>query len=219
MTYLAEYKKEDFKKTSWEDYGKILENLGQKVEKYIKENNIKIDAVVPILRGGAFPGGYLAYKLNLLRVLPVQYKYFFIDRKIELRKILGLTKIEANMPENPIFLLVECNHCFGLTGTTAAKDLKTDFPGCRIIYAADTMDYAYMKNEHAEVIFYGKLTNETKALTPEECAEKGIENVSNVFPWENIEEEWTTVQGKQFEYKDLNSALGDSEAKAVVKNG
>lgn len=56
---------------SWGDYGKILENLGQKVEKYVKENNIKIDAVVPILRGGMFPGGYLTYKLGLLRVLPV----------------------------------------------------------------------------------------------------------------------------------------------------
>lgn len=218
MSYLAKFKKEDFVKMNWEDYGKILENLGQKVSKYVKENNIKIDAVVPILRGGMFPGGYLAYKLGLLRILPVQYKYFFIDGKIELRKILGLPNDGLNLPANPTFLLVECNHCFGVTGTNAAKDLKVEFPGSKIIYAADTMDYAYLKNEYADQIFYGKLTNETKALTAEECKEKEIENISNVFPWENIEEEWTTVQGKQFEYGDLGKAMENSKTKAVIEN-
>jgi len=218
MTYLAQYKKEDFKRISWKDYGKILENLGQKVEKYVKENNIKIDAVVPILRGAMFSGGYLAYKLGLLRILPVQYKYFFVDGKIELRKILGITKEGLNLPAKPTFLLVECNHCFGLTGSTAAKDLKDEFPGCKIIYASDTMDYAYLKNEYADAIFYGRLTNETKALTAEQCKGKGIENVSNVFPWEDIEEEWTTVQGKQFGYKDLDKAMENSETKVIIRN-
>lgn len=107
---------------SWEDYGKILENLGQKVEKYVKENNIKIDAVVPILRGGMFPGGYLTYKLGLLRVLTVQYKYFFVDGKIELRKILGLPKDGLSLPAKPTFLLVEGNHCYGVTGANIERN-------------------------------------------------------------------------------------------------
>lgn len=218
MSYLAQYKKEDFKKMSWEDYGKILENLGEKVEDYVKQNNIKIDVVVPILRGGAFPGAFLAYKLGLLRIVPVQYKYFFTDGKIELRKILGFPKESLVLPVKPVFLLVEGNHCFGLTGTTAAKDLKTEFPDSKIIYAADTMDYGYKKNDFADAIFYGKLTNETRVLTPEQCGEKGIENISNIFPWEDIEEEWTTVQGKQFEYGDLEKAKQGSQIKEIVKN-
>lgn len=218
MSYLAKFKKEDFKKMSWEDYGKILENLGQKVEKYVKENNIKIDAVVPILRGGMFPGGYLTYRLGLLRMMPVQYKYFFVDGKIELKKILGIPKEGSNLPAKPTFLLVEGNHCYGITGLNAAKDLKADFPGCTIIYAADTMDYSYQKNEAADRIFYGKLTNETRDLNAEQCEKLGIENISNMFPWEDIKEEWTTVEGKQFEYGDLGKAIEGSETKVVIKN-
>jgi hypothetical protein len=192
--------------------------LGEKVQKYVKENNIKIDAVVPILRGGMFPGGYLTYKLGLLRVLPVQYKYFFINGKIELKKILGLPKEGLNLPAKPIFLLVEGNHCYGVTGANAAKDLKAEFPDCKIIYASDTMDYSYQKNEFADEIFYGKLTNETREVSAEDCKKFGIENISNMFPWEDIKEEWTTVEGKQFEYGDLDKAIENSETKAIIKN-
>ncbi|PKM92036.1 MAG: hypothetical protein CVU81_02655, partial [Euryarchaeota archaeon HGW-Euryarchaeota-1] len=153
-------KKEDFKRISWNEYGDILEKLYIKVAEYVKKKNIKIDAVVPILRGGAFPGTYLAYKLNLLRILPVQYKYFFKNKKIELKCILDLPKVD--LPKKPIFLLVEQNHCFGITASTAAKDLKNKFPYCRIIYAADTMDYSYAKNKYVDAIFFGVYTNDGK---------------------------------------------------------
>lgn len=216
MNYLAKYKKEDFKPVSWEEYGKTLDALYKKVEKYIKEKNIKIDAVVPILRGGAFPGAYLAFKLNLLRILPVQYKYFFENKKIILKCILSLPKVK--LPKNPTFLLVEQNHCFGLTASTAAKDLKKQFPNCRIIYAADHMDYSYQKVDGTEVIFYGKLTNETRALSKKECKEKKIFLLSYLFPWESLEEEWTTVQGKQFKYEDVEAVSQISETKEIIEN-
>ena len=54
MAYLAKYKKSDFKKVSWKEYNKTLEILLKKLQRYIKKHKIKIDAVVPILRGGAF---------------------------------------------------------------------------------------------------------------------------------------------------------------------
>lgn len=216
MSYLAKYKKEDFKRVSWEEYGKTLDELFEKVNKYVREKNIKIEAVVPILRGGAFPGTYLAFRLNLLRILPVQYKYFFKNKKIELKCILTLPK--ADLPKNPVFLLVEQNHCFGLTASTVAKDLREQFPNCRIIYAADHIDYSYQKVDEAEVIFYGKLTNETRVLSEKECQEKNTFPLSYLFPWENIEEEWTTVQGKQFKYGDVERVLKTSETKKVIEN-
>lgn len=216
MSYLSKYKKEDFKPVSWEEYGKTLDELYKKVKKYIKEKNVKIDAVIPILRGGAFPGTYLAFKLNLLRILPVQYKYFFENNKIKLKRILSLSK--ANLSQNPIFLLVEQNHCFGLTASTVAKDLKEKFPDCRIIYAADHLDYSYQKVDGAEVIFYGKLTNETRALNEKECKEKGVFPFSYLFPWEGFEEEWITVQGKQFKYEDLKKVSQISETKKIIEN-
>jgi hypothetical protein len=216
MSYLEKYRKSDFKKLRWEEYGKILEELFKKVSKYIKEKNIEIDVVVPILRGGAFPGTFLAFKFHLLRILPVQYKYFFEGRELVLKKLFGLSKFDFKEKENPVFLLVENNHCFGLTAETAAKDLKAEFPNCRIIYAADLMDYSYQKNKYAEAIFFGKLNNETKKLSDEECKRLGIDNKSRLFPWEDIEEEWTTVQGEQFKYADVEEVSASAESKAKI---
>lgn len=218
MSYLAKYKKSDFKQLSWEEYGKTLEILYRKLNKYVKEGGIKIDAVVPILRGGAIPGTYLAYKFHVLRVLPIQYHYRFVKNKIELRQILGVSRKALNLPAKSTFLLVEGNHCFGLTATNAAKDIKKIFPDCKIIYAADHMDYSYQKIDDVDAIFYGKLTNETRGLTKKECPKKGVENpLSYLFPWENITEEWVTVQGKQFEYQDFK-ILERGKLKAKIIN-
>ena len=202
---LSQYKKEDFKRMTWEKYGEILETLYRKVEKYIKENNIGIDAVVPILRGGAFPGTYLAYRLSLLRIIPIQYKYFFHDgdlSKIKLKRLLDFPK-DVNLPENPTFLLVEQNMCFGTTVISAAEHLKKIYPNCKIILAADTMDYSYRDFDIFEAIFWGTLNNDTKELSIEEAKKLGIETDLSLFPWENLEEEYTTVQAKQFKFKDL----------------
>ncbi|MCK4525063.1 MAG: phosphoribosyltransferase [Candidatus Andersenbacteria bacterium] len=218
MSYLAEYKKSDFKKVLWEEYGKTLEIIFGKVNRYIKKNDIKIDAVVPILRGGSFPGTYLTFKLDLLRILPVQYKYFLSNDKIELKKIFSFSKRSLDGKKSPVFLLVENNHCFGLTASTAAKDLKKMFPGCRIIYAVDHIDYSYQKIDNVEKTFYGKLTNETKALNDKECKIKKIENICYLFPWENLDEEMTTVKGKQFIYGDLDEVYKNSKLKVDLEN-
>lgn len=217
MSYLAEYKKEDFTRMTWEEYNDTLEKLFTKVSKYIKKNNVKIDAVVPILRGAAVPAAYLTFKLGLLVMIPVQYKYFFEDGKIVLKKILDIPK-KITLPNNPTFLLVENNLCFGLTAQTAAKDIKERFPGCKIIYASDHMDYSYQKNDYADVVFAGRLTNETKALKPKEADKKGISNNMFLFPWESLKEEWETVQGKQFQYGDIDTAKKNSENKVVLDN-
>lgn len=218
MSYLAKYKKSDFKRVSWEEYGKTLEILFRKVNRYIKKNNIKIDAVVPILRGGSFPGTYLTYRFHLLRILPVQYKYFLSDKKIQLKKIFSLKRSSFKNNRSPIFLLVENNHCFGLTASTAAKDLKKMFPDCRIVYAADHIDYSYQKIDNVEKTFYGKLTNETKALNNKECKIKKIENICYLFPWENLDEEMTTIKGKQFAYGDLSEVYNNSKSKVDLEN-
>ena len=81
-------KKSDIYKLKWNEYFQgELSILANKIVGYVKENNVKIDAVVPILRGGNIPGTYLAYKLNILRITPVQYKYFFKDAVANLVQI------------------------------------------------------------------------------------------------------------------------------------
>jgi len=75
---LKKCKKENYHVMSWSEYEDELSKLTNKIVAYIKEQNIRVDIVVPILRGGNIPATYLAYALDVLTILPVQYKYFFV---------------------------------------------------------------------------------------------------------------------------------------------
>ena len=211
MAHLAKYKKSDFKRVSWNEYGRILDALYARLKRHLEANKVKIDAVVPILRGGAFSGTYLAYRLGMLKVLPVQYKYFYSGGKGPLKRLLSFPKTAIGK-RDPTFLLVENNHCFGATAANAAKDLQKAFPGCRIVYAAAYMDYSFRNAVDASVSLHGKYTNETRALTAAQCRAKGIEaNTLNLFPWESKEEEWKMVSEKQFEYADLDEVFSRAQ--------
>lgn len=205
---LKNYHKEDYHVQTWEEYKPELDRLTQKVVTYVEENKLEVDVVVPLLRGGNVPATFLAYTLDVLTILPVQYKYFFIPGKCELRRLKGIAKSEIQT-ESPVILLVEGNHCYGNQAKYAAQDLKSTFPKARIIYAASNMDYNYQKVvEAAEVSFYGSLTNCCKELTREKCEELGIQNKQElIFPWENIDEEWDIIELKQHPYKNLNKIM------------
>lgn len=208
--------KDKINKISWDEYFKEeLEVLTKKVEKYIKDNKIKIDAVVPILRGGNIPGTYLAYKLKILKILPVQYKYFFKEDVAELKQIQKIDEKFFDKDEKLTFLLVEGNHCFGTSASYAAKGLKEQFPNCEIIYAASNMDYNYQDAiKDAKVAFYGRLQNDCEECTKEQCKKLGLKfDEFDIFPWENVEEELTTLKMKQFEFRDNNDTEKISEFK------
>lgn len=209
---LKKYKKENYYVQSWLDYEKELKKVSDKVENYVKEKGIVIDAVVPLLRGGNIPATYLAYKIDVLTILPVQYKYFFIEGKCELRRLTKINK-DRIYKEDPTFLLVEGNHCYGNQAKYAAKDLKEAFPKCKIIYAASNMDYNYQDVvKDAEVSFYGNLTNCCKELSDKECEELDIECKKELlFPWEKIEEEWEIVKLKQHKYMNLKEIKDHSD--------
>lgn len=194
------YEKSDFKNISWEEYGKTLEVLYDKIHDYLGKNRLKIDAVVPILRGGAFSGTYLAYKFHVIRIFPVQYKYLYED-KFELKRISSVSSDAFDRSSSPIILLVENNHCFGTTAKEALKDLKEVIPNAKVLYAAAYMDYSNQEMPGTEAVFYGQLTNEARGLAKEQADEKEITNDLSLFPWEDIEEEWAMVQGKKFDYK------------------
>jgi len=208
---LEKYKKENYYVQSWEEYNNELSVLIDKVTTYVKKKNIVIDAVVPILRGGNIPATFLAYTLNILTILPVQYKYFFLPGVCELRRLLSINKkLITNM--KPTFLLVEGNHCYGNQAKYAASDLKKSFPKATIIYAASNMDYNYQDVvKDAKVSFYGRLTNCCKELTKPECNKLRIEYEREpIFPWENIQEEWKIVELKQYKYNNVNELRNSS---------
>ncbi|MBU3896312.1 MAG: phosphoribosyltransferase [Nanoarchaeota archaeon] len=216
---LKKYKKENLYIRSWEEYSKELNTLTEKVIEYIKNKEIIIDAVIPIERGGNFPGSWLAYKLNVLRIIPVQYKYFFLGETAELRQLLGVPDNIFSKDDSPTFLLVEGNHCYGNMANVAAKDLKNKFPKCRIIYAASNMDYNYQNAvEDAEISFHGRLQNDCKELSEEECIKNGIDPTKTIlFPWESLEEEWQTIQLKQYSFGKVEEIRKKSRLVQTIK--
>jgi len=210
---LKKYNKDDYYILSWDEYQSELDTLTKKIVEYVNKNKINIDAVVPILRGGNIPATYLVYTLSVLHILPVQYKYFFIDKKrCELRRLFTIKK-ESIHKDNPTFLLIEGNHCYGNQARYAAKDLKSTFPNCRIIYGASNMDYNYQDVvKDAEISFYGSLTNACKELTNKECESLGLEYKKEpIFPWEKVNEEWEIVELKQHKYNNLEEIQANSK--------
>ena len=213
---MTDKKKSDICKLGWDEYFKgELNVLAKKVLGYVKDNNVKIDAVVPLLRGGNIPGTYLAYKLNVLRITPVQYKYFFKDEVANLVQIQKVNEDLFDKNAELTFLLVEGNHCYGTSAKYAAKGLKEQFPNCKIIYAASNMDYNYLNvvDKYAEVSFYGNLNNDCEEMDREKCEELGIDfDKVTIFPWENEDEEWTTFgEMRQFPFGDAKETEEKAE--------
>lgn len=213
---LKKYSKDKFQNMSWDEFDEELSKLAKKVIGYVKDDNLQVDAVVPLLRGGNIPATYLAYVLDVLLILPVQYKYFFAPGKCELRRIHGIDQ-SLIAKKDPTFLLVEGNHCYGNQAKYAAADLKKLYPNCRIIYGASNMDYNYQDAvQDAEVSFFGNLTNACKELTDEECQRLGLEYKRElIFPWEKVEEEWDIIELKQRKY--VNVAEIKSQATVVAE--
>jgi len=216
---MAQHKKNELEKKTWGEYCVTMEKLYKQINSYIKKNNITIDAIVPILRGGGFLGIYLAYKLNSLRVLPIQYKYFFTgDNNAELRRILFTPKKNMFSNDNPTFLTVEGDQCFGNTVMKTIQDLKRMFPKCKIVHVADCLDYTYKDSVKKDVlkIFYGEYTNHCDGLSKEQCKKLGI-GKSVMAPWESAEEELAVLNGKKFKYVNDEQIQKQSIKKAKFK--
>lgn len=200
---------------SWQEYEEIVVKLSSEILSYLEKNNLKIDTVVPIMRGGSIPATILAYKLGILSVLPVHYHYDFRDKgKMKLNRFLSIERYKDLIPSNPVILLVEGNHCFGNTANAALKDIKDIFPKPKILYATDLADYGHKNSVKADAVFIGVYTNECGTLTKNEAESKGIFPATKLLPWEVNKEEGETIKQKQFEYSDLKNYFSKSK---VVK--
>ena len=194
----AKYKKSDFQRLTWDEYGRRLKILHQKVANYLQKNKLDIDAIVPVLRGAATAGSYLAYQLHVLRILPVQYKYLR-ETKLDQYKKVNLTSLADDafkFKKGAIFLVVENNHCTGESAAAAIRRIKKDNPTAKILYAAVHMDYSHQKLPQANAMFYAQLTNEMRKLSTSEAKEKKLIQKFCLFPWESLEEELAMEKSK-----------------------
>ncbi len=207
---IEQYSPEEFVQLSWEQYGKILDKLYNNIISYTDASNIHFDAVVPVLRGGGVVGTFLTGKLKVLRVIPIQYKYFVNQKHVYLKRLLPLSS-EVTLPKNANILIAENCYCFGTTTKAVVSDIKAKFPDAHIYVAADRMDYTYRDIEGVEKVFCGEFNNDTKKLTSAECLALRIDETQYYYPWESLDEEIAACQLTQYKYTDLKEAEKSAE--------
>ena len=198
------YKRKELKRISWKYFEKCVNKIYDDITKYLKEQNLKVDVIVPIFRGGGIPGITLAYKLNVVRVLPFQYKYLYKIEGAVLKKMLNnnFSALIDFKKENPVILVVEGNHSTGLIASNVVNEIRDLYPKSKILYASIGRDY-YYKDTVRNIDFstYGYYTNENRKLSLEECNQLGISvDKVYVFPWESTEEEFAALNGLVCEY-------------------
>ncbi len=198
------YEKDQLKKIDWDEYESYIDKIHQEVSKYLEENNLEIDVIVPILRGGGIPGINLAYKFNALRILPFQEKYFKGENELDLKKILNtkFSDLVGFDNKKPLILVVEGNHSTGTIASDVIKEIKNKLPSSKIIYVALGKDYFY-KDSVKDVDFTtcGYYTNENQKLSKEECEKLNVVDKLYIFPWESFDEELAELNNEEFDYK------------------
>ena len=197
------YLAEDLIKTDWKEYDSLIQSIYTSLSDYLEKNKLKIDVIVPVLRGGGIPAIGLSFKLKTLRIFPLQYKYLS-DGKQNKPKLLLQSKKENLIgfeKKAPVFLVVEGNHATGNITQHIVADLKKEFPDAKIIYVALTKDYFYKDSVKADFLVAGKYTNEMRKISKEECEKLKIPfDKCYIFPWESEEEELTMLNEKPFDY-------------------
>lgn len=194
--------KEGFFPLTWEHYGLLIEDLWKDLSTKLIKKNIKIDAVIAILREGVFTALPMAYRLNTYKILTIQYKYMLYNGSNELKKIADLTPANFELPASPVFLLCDTFPCGGQTKFLAAKEIKKTYPTCKFVFVSLIQDHSVENDPDFIDAAYAFDINDKWETTHQLFKKLGIaKNALNVYlPWENREEEEASVEQKEWHY-------------------
>jgi hypothetical protein len=186
----------DLRLLSYAELGRLLEILTENVLKVFRERNIRINAVAPILRSGAFPGCHLASKLGVLDILPLQYKHTH-DRTHPIHRPYAVPTL-ARALDRPVILMADANAVTGEIAKCAAADIRAIWPSSTILFACVTLDVSLESIPGVDILISARRTNERRTLSHDAAARNGISGAVYVFPWEEIKEQWAEIQAAQF---------------------
>jgi len=187
---------------TWEHYGKLLDDLWKNLQEELNTKNIKIDAIITILREGGFTALPMAYKLNTYKILTIQYKYKLFDGGNKLEFISGLQDTTYKLPKNPTFLLCDTFPCGGKTKFLAVDKIKETYPNSKFVFASLIQDSTVENHKDFLASAYAFDINDKWETTHPLFKKLGIaKDALNVYlPWENPGEEIASVEGKKWEY-------------------
>ncbi|MCA9377048.1 phosphoribosyltransferase [Candidatus Dojkabacteria bacterium] len=189
---------------TWEHYGKLINDLWVNLQKELNSKNIKIDAIVAILREGGFTALPLAYKLNTYKILTIQYKYRLFDGGSELQYVAGLQDTTYLLPESPVFLLCDTFPCGGKTKFLAIEKIKEKYPNAKFVFVSLIQDKTVESHKDILGSAYAFDVNDKWETSHPLFKELGIANdaLNVCLPWENAGEEIASVEGKKWEYSN-----------------
>lgn len=190
------YSHKDFIKLKWSEFQRASEHVVQVLSEYCTTNKLKVNFLVPILRGGAPLAILISHSMNIVPFFPCQYKYLYDHQEQSyVTKEYFSTIEEIEEKETKYILLVtEGNHVRGETAQKCIDKIKSVLPNSVILYASVGRDYAHQAPLNNTVFeAWGFLTNETESLSFDECKKLKVKEKFVVYPWENVEEELMEV--------------------------
>ncbi len=186
---------------SWAEYGQLIDDLWRNLERALHEHNVHIDAIVIILREGVFTGIPLAYRLNIYKILPIQYKYMLYDGGNELKQVSFLPKVNFQLSPSPTLLLCDTFPAGGKTKYLVIDECKKVYPKAKFIFTSIIQDIS--TTSHSDILFsvHAVDVNDKWETTHPVYTTAGVTNVLyTALPWENVEEELAGANATKWDY-------------------
>lgn len=119
---------------SHEEFKNYCLKVSKEIDEYCRNNNLRIDYVVPILRSGAVPAVYISNELNLIKFAPIQVKKIkkngIYDHIILLNSLKDLDK-----NKELVLLVVDGTYSSGDTANTAIDEIRKTLPNSKILFS------------------------------------------------------------------------------------
>ncbi len=183
----------DLRMLSYAEFGRLLEVLTANVMSVCTERRLRIDVVAPILRSGGIAGCHLASKLGVTAMVPLQYKHTY-DPMIPIRRQFSIPVLTTEPKDSGVVLMVDTNTVTGEVARYAARELRTKWPSSTILFASVLLDLSIERLPDVDLLISAQRTNERRTVSTEIALSLGASNEIQIFPWEDIEEQWVEIQ-------------------------
>ncbi len=188
-------------KLSWNEYGQLIDDLWKNLKTKLDATNTKIDAIIVVIREGAFTSIPLAYKLNTYKVIPIQFKYMLYEGSNELKQITKIPELMYDLPKSPIFLLCDTFPAGGDTKKMVIAEFKKKWPDAKFIFGSIIEDKSV--DAVPDILWRAHAVDVDESYVTEHPIYKnaGVTNVLyTLLPWENEQEELAGPDKKEWKY-------------------
>ena len=171
------------------EFSKHCKLLSNNIGTFLKENSLKVDYVVPLLRSGAVPAVYIANNLNIVKFAPFQVKHIkYKDKRQTIEIIYNPLENLKISKLSPVFLVVEGTHSTGKSAELCINAILDKYPKAKIIYACVAKAYGSLSFKDKTVFeTYSLLTG--KNIPKEQYKDCQIEENFHIYPWENLKDQ------------------------------